>query len=74
MDRVKHKVTDSEVKKKRRIRDITYALNHLLENLYIDDCDLIRPTVNQYLRIESEEINRGERSIRLVCKRCRILL
>ena len=64
----------AEVKKKRGIRDTAYALNHLLENLYIDDWDLIRPTVNQYLRIEGEEINRGERSSGFTCKRRRISL
>jgi hypothetical protein len=47
MEEVKHKVKDSEVKKKRGIRDTIYALNHLLENLYIDDWDLIRLTVNR---------------------------
>jgi hypothetical protein len=47
LEEVKHKVKDSEVKKKRGIRDITYALNHLLENLYINNWDLIRLTVNR---------------------------
>lgn len=28
LEEVKHKVKDSEVKKKRGIRDTTYALNH----------------------------------------------
>jgi hypothetical protein len=47
LEEVKHKVKDSEVKKKRGIRDTIYALNHLLENLYIDNWDLIRLTVNR---------------------------
>lgn len=37
LDEVKCKVKDSKVKKKRGIRDMVYAVAHLLENLYIDD-------------------------------------
>jgi hypothetical protein len=36
LEEVKHKVKDSKVKKKRGVRDAAYALNYLLENLYID--------------------------------------
>lgn len=68
LEEVKHKVKDLEVKKKRGIRDITYALNYLLENLYIDNWDLIRLTVNR------KETNGGERSSGFACKRRRILL
>jgi hypothetical protein len=50
LEEVKHKVKDLEVKRKRGIQDAAYALNHLLENLYIDDWDLIGPAEKQRQR------------------------
>jgi hypothetical protein len=50
LEEVKHKVKDEEVKRKRGIRNAAYALNHLLENLYIDDWDLIGPAEKQRRR------------------------
>jgi hypothetical protein len=50
LEEVKHKVKDSEVKKKRGIRDAVYALDHLLESLYVDDWGLIGSAEKQRRR------------------------
>jgi hypothetical protein len=48
LEEVRHEV--QEVKRKRGIRDASYALDHLLENLYIDDWNLIGPAEKQRRR------------------------
>jgi hypothetical protein len=50
LEEVRHEAKDQEVKRKRGIRDASYALDHLLENLYVDDWDLIGPAEKQRRR------------------------
>jgi hypothetical protein len=41
LEEVKQKPKDSSIKRKRGVRDATYALDHLLKHLYIHDWDQI---------------------------------
>lgn len=50
LDEAKQRVQGPGVKRKRGIRDAAHALNHLLEELYIDDWGLIGPAEKQRRR------------------------
>jgi hypothetical protein len=50
LEEVKHKPKDPTMKRKRGVRDATYALDHLLKHLYIHDWDLIGPPEKQRRR------------------------
>lgn len=50
LEEVKQKPKDSNLKRKRGVRDATYALNHLLKHLYIHDWDQIGPAEKQTRR------------------------
>jgi hypothetical protein len=50
LEEVKQTVKDPGVKRKRGVRDASYAMNHLLARLYINDWDLIGPAEKQRRR------------------------
>jgi hypothetical protein len=50
LEEVKQRVKGLEVKRKRGIRDVAYAMNHFLAKLYIDGWDLIGPAKKQRRR------------------------
>ena len=50
LEEVKQRVKDPGVKRKRGVRDASYAMNHLLARLYINDWDLIGPAEKQRRR------------------------
>jgi hypothetical protein len=50
LDEVKHNAENLNIKRKRGVRNTTFALDHLLKHLYLNDWDLISPTEKQTQR------------------------
>ncbi|CZR66021.1 uncharacterized protein PAC_15921 [Phialocephala subalpina] len=68
LEKVKQRVKNPEVKRERGVRDAAYALNHLLEKLYIDDWDLTGPAEKQRRRnLLHKQKHLGKRLVTLSC-------
>jgi hypothetical protein len=47
LDEVKHNAENLNIKRKRSVGNATFALDHLLKHLYLNNWDLISPTEKQ---------------------------
>jgi hypothetical protein len=66
LEEVKQKSKDSSIKRKRGVRDATYALDHLLKHLYIQDWDQMGPAEKQTRRnLFHRQKHVGKRLLRL---------